>query len=75
MSDTDRVTSTTRRRFVGTALATGFALTVRPVAAETITTPSSGLQAGEVQIPTSDGRIPAYRARPAGDKPVAVTVE
>jgi len=43
----------------------GFALAVRPVAAETITTPSTGLEAGDVKIPTSTGDIPGYRAMPA----------
>ena len=31
-----------------------------------ITTDTQGLTAGHVQIPTSDGQIPAYRAMPAG---------
>ena len=49
-----------RRTFVVTSLATGFALAVRPVAAQTITTDPSGLLAGEVKI----GAMPAYRAQP-----------
>jgi carboxymethylenebutenolidase len=58
----------TRREFVVTALGAGFALAVRPViAATTITTDTEGLEAGEVQIPTADGEIPAYRAMPAKD--------
>ena len=48
-----------------TSLITGFALSVQPVSAETITTDTYGLDAGEVKIPTSDGSIPAYRAMPA----------
>jgi carboxymethylenebutenolidase len=43
----------------------GFALAVRPVAAETITTSSTGLEASDVKIPTSTGDIPGYRAMPA----------
>jgi len=43
----------------------GFALAVRPVSAETITTSAIGLEAGDVKIPTSSGDIPAYRAMPA----------
>ena len=43
----------------------GFALAVRPVSAETISTSASGLEAGDVRIPTSTGDIPAYRAMPA----------
>ena len=55
----------TRRGFVLTALTTGFALAVRPVSAETVTTDTKALTAGEVKIPTSDGGIPAYRAMPS----------
>src|SRR4029078_241092 len=54
-----------RRGFVVTTLASGFALAVQPVSAQTITTEASGLEAGEVKIPTSDGQMPAYRAMPA----------
>ena len=60
----------TRRDFVVTALAAGFALAVRPVSAQTmIVTDSSGLETGEVKIPTGDGQIPAYRAMPASGGP------
>ena len=59
----------TRRDFVMTTLATGFAAAVQPVAASTqITTDSAGLTAGEVKIPVKDGQMPAYRAMPAGGK-------
>jgi carboxymethylenebutenolidase len=53
-----------RRGFVTTSLATGFALSVQPVAAATIHTDAQGLVAGEVKVPVADGAIPAYRARP-----------
>jgi carboxymethylenebutenolidase len=57
------------RREVVTVLASGFALAVQPVSAATITTDAESLLAGEVQIPTPDGHIPAYRAQPAkGEK-------
>lgn len=56
-----------RREFVVTTLATGFALAVQPVSAETITTDTAGLEAGEVKIPTADGTLPAYRAMPTGN--------
>jgi carboxymethylenebutenolidase len=67
----------TRRGFAVTTLAAGFALSVRPVSAQTITTDSTGLVAGEVKIPVSDGTIPAYRSMPAGGKsaPVVLVVQ
>src|SRR6476661_810738 len=57
-----------RRDFVVSSLAAGFALAVRPISAQTIETDSSGLAAGEVRIPVKDGEIPAYRAMPAGGR-------
>jgi carboxymethylenebutenolidase len=57
--------SWSRRGFVATSLATGFALAVQPVAAQTvIKTDTAGLEAGEVKLPTKDREIPAYRAMP-----------
>src|SRR5688572_6682492 len=58
----------TRRSFVVSSLATGFALATQPVSAQTITTDTQGLTAGEVKIPTNDGEMPAYRAMPANAK-------
>jgi len=55
----------TRRDFIVTMLAAGFAAAVRPIAAQTVIhTDSKGLVAGEVKIPVADGQIPAYRAMP-----------
>jgi len=70
-------TELTRRGFVVTTLAAGFALSVQPVSAETITTDTKGLEAGEVKIPVADGTIPAYRAMPArgGPFPVILVVQ
>src|SRR5918992_24027 len=70
-------TDFTRRGFVVTTLASGFALAVQPVTAQTITTSADGLEAGEVKIPVKDGEIPAYRAMPAkgGPFPVVVVVQ
>jgi len=68
----------TRRGFVLTSLAAGFALAVQPVAGQTvITTDAEGLEAGEVKIPVADGEIPAYRAMPSKGKnlPVAIVVQ
>jgi carboxymethylenebutenolidase len=56
----------TRRAFAVTSLATGFTLAAGPLNAQSvITTDTDGLTAGEVQIPVSDGQLPAYRAKPA----------
>ena len=54
-----------RREFIVKSLGAGFALAVLPVSAQTITTPSEGLVAGEVKVPAKGGAIPAYRAMPA----------
>jgi carboxymethylenebutenolidase len=61
-------TEYSRRDFVATALAGGFAAAVLPVSADTITTDSKGLSAGEVKIKVADGEMAAYRAMPAGGK-------
>src|SRR5579884_722124 len=70
-------TELTRRDFVVTALAAGFAMAVRPVFGEVITTEPTGLTAGEVKIPVADGEIPAYRAMPekGGPFPVVLVVQ
>lgn len=67
----------TRRGFVMTSLATGFALSVQPVSAETIHTDATGLDAGEVKVPVADGSIPAYRAMPdkGGPFPTMLVVQ
>lgn len=63
----------TRRGFMVTSLAGGFALAAGPVQASTaITTDTNGLLAGEIQIPVVDGSIPAYRAAPEGKTNVPV---
>jgi carboxymethylenebutenolidase len=67
-----------RRQFLMKKLAVGFALAVSPVGAQTITTDTNGLEAGEVKISVKDGVIPAYRAMPAakGKKmPVVLVVQ
>ena len=55
----------TRREFVTSMLATGFALATQPISASTIQTDAAGLTADSVQIPAGDGSFPAYRAMPA----------
>lgn len=81
MDDVDLVTpklDITRRGFVMTTLATGFALSVQPVQAQSvITTDKTGLIEGEVKIPVKDGTVPAYRAMPDGKKdlPLVLVVQ
>jgi carboxymethylenebutenolidase len=64
--------SWSRRGFVMTSLVTGFAISMQPVSAETITTDTAGLEAGEVIYPeaphgfNADYR-PSYRADDAKD--------
>ena len=68
----------TRRGFVASSLATGFALASRPVMAQSvITTDTAGLTAGEVQVTVPNGRIPAYHAMPAqgGPFPTVVVIQ
>jgi carboxymethylenebutenolidase len=63
-------TDVSRRGFVVTSLASGFALAVQPVCAQTmIHTDSNGLLANEVKIPVAGGDIPGYAAMPASGGP------
>ncbi len=64
-----------RRAF--TKLTAGFAAAVLPISAETITTDTTGLVAGEVQIPSGDFQMPGYRAMPATGTgfPVVIVVQ
>jgi carboxymethylenebutenolidase len=66
-----------RRDFVRTSVGSGFAAAVLPVVAQTtIKTDSHGLVTGEVMIPVSEFKMPAYRAAPAGkaNAPVVLVV-
>jgi carboxymethylenebutenolidase len=73
----DTLGSMGRRVFVMTTLMTGFTTAVARAQAEPIHTDISGLVAGEVQIPVSDGHLPAYAARPdkAGKFPIILVIE
>jgi carboxymethylenebutenolidase len=66
-----------RRTLARTGLATGFAAAVLPVSADTITTDTAGLEAGEIKIKTKDGDIPGYMAMPKDGKdlPVVLVVQ
>jgi carboxymethylenebutenolidase len=65
-----------RRTFV-TTLVAGFTLATGPLNAQAIITDTKGIDAAEVDVPVSDGKIPAYRARPAGVKnaPVILVIQ
>lgn len=66
-------TPSSRRNFICSALAAGFALAVTPVAASVIHTDDAGLAAGQVMIRSAGADLPAYFARPAkSDKPLPV---
>ena len=72
--------SVDRRGFVVTALGTGFAASVAPTGAlraQTITTDTQGLAAGEIRIPAAGGDMPAYHAKPAAGTghPVILVVQ
>lgn len=54
-----------RRGLVMGGLMSGFTLATERVDAQVIHTDTNGLDAGETQIPVSDGHLPAYFARPA----------
>lgn len=67
-----------RRAFAKASLiAGGFTLAAGPINAKAIETPADGLEAGTVAIPTRDGEIPGYAARPAksGTVPVVLVVQ
>jgi carboxymethylenebutenolidase len=84
MTHFDRLWETadmTRRKLIASGAATGFvagyAASVQPVMAQTmIATDATGLDAGWIDVPTSDGTIPAYRAVTAGakSKPLVLVV-
>lgn len=66
-----------RRGFIASSLASGFALAAGPVVAQTmITTPTDGLEVADVKIPVADGSMPAYVAMPkkAGRFPVVIVI-
>ena len=58
-----------RRGMMMSGLISGFTLAVTTVQAQVIHTDSNGLVAGEVQIPTEDGMMPGYSAKPQGAGP------
>lgn len=76
--DDDAHAPFTRREFLVTALATGFAAAVRPSLTEAvITTDKAGIFADPIRIPVVGRTIPGYRALPASKKkpPIILVVE
>ena len=56
-----------RRDFLKTALGTGFAAAVLPIAAHSaVTTDSKGLTVGEITVNVNGQAVPVYRAQPEG---------
>ena len=67
----------TRRGFIASSLATGFALSAGPAVAQTaIKTPEDGLEVGAAQISVQGGNMPAYFAAPkkAGKRATVIVV-
>ena len=58
-----------RRGMMMTSLMTGFTLATTRVDAQAISTDTTGIEAGEFQLPVADGMLPAYFARPTGAGP------
>src|SRR5262245_60853939 len=63
-----------RRQFISHGVSAGFALSVLPIAAWAITTPTDGIEAGPVHIPVEKGTIPGYRAMPKGKGPFPAVI-
>ena len=66
-----------RRGMVMSALITGLTLATHRVEAQSVHTDATGLVAGEVQVPTGAGNMPAYFARPDNEKnfPIILVIE
>lgn len=65
-----------RRGFIAGVIAAGFAVTAAPVMAQAIKTSADGLEAGDIQIPSGNGTVPAYYAvqKGKGKRPVVIVV-
>jgi carboxymethylenebutenolidase len=61
-----------RRGLMMTGLISGFTLATQRVEAQAIHTDAQGLTAGEASIPTDNGSLPAYYAKPASRGPFPV---
>jgi len=63
-----------RRGMIMTGLISGFTLATTRVDAQAIHTDAGGLEAGETMVPTNQGSLPAYFARPAGAGPFPIVL-
>jgi carboxymethylenebutenolidase len=66
-----------RRGFIASSVATGFALSAGPLMAQTaINTPATGLDSGMIEFTVSGGKMPGYMAAPkkAGKYPTVIVV-
>jgi carboxymethylenebutenolidase len=61
-----QISTLDRRAVIKATLGAGFCAAVAPVFAQVVTTPATGLDAGEVKVPSGGAQIPAYRALPEG---------
>ena len=67
----------TRRSFIATSLATGFALSAGPAVAQSaISTSADGLQASDIKVSVDGGQMPGYVAMPEkpGKRAVVIVV-
>lgn len=66
-----------RRSIVISSLSAGFALSVQPLAASSISTDAAGLETGQAMVSVHDGEIPAYFARPSSGSrfPVVIVIQ
>jgi len=63
-----------RRAFVVGSLIAGYTMATERAYGQEISTDTTGLEAGIVEIPVKDGKIPAYFARPAGAGPFPIVL-
>jgi carboxymethylenebutenolidase len=63
-----------RRGMLMTGLISGFTLATQRVEGQELHTDTTGIQAGDAQIPTKDGKLPAYYAKPTGQGPFPVVL-
>jgi carboxymethylenebutenolidase len=77
LPNSDLTPDVSRRGFLATSLAVGFASAANPVLAQAVSTSAEGLITGEVAVPVAGGLMPAYQAYPAtgGPFPTVVVIQ